>query len=95
MRRRRVRDEARGNHEGRCDLIAKVGVGFGPNGVDAVLAFAGGTSLRELDRLRRAILAAKLQVPIAASYPLARAAQAHRRIATGHVLGKIVLRVMR
>ena len=50
---------------------------------------------REFDRLRRAAEAAKLQVPIAASYPLARAAEAHRRIAAGHVLGKIVLRVKR
>ena len=106
-----------------------------PDGVDAVLAVAGGQSLthclgavrrggrlaypggveprprkrrglsivaydavagpREFDRLRRAAEAAKLQVPIAASYPLARAAEAHRRIAAGHVLGKIVLRVKR
>jgi len=118
----------------RADLVAALRR-FAPDGVDAVLAFAGGTSLtrcldavrrggrlayptgiepaprkrrglrinaydavvgpRELDRLRRAVVAAKLRVPIAASYPLARAAQAHRRIAAGHVLGKIVLRVKR
>jgi len=108
---------------------------FAPDGTDAVLALAGGTTLtrcldavrrggrlaypngieprprkrrglsivtydaavgpREFNRLRRAVEAAKLQVPIAASYPLARAVEAHRRIAAGHVLGKVVLRVKR
>jgi NADPH:quinone reductase-like Zn-dependent oxidoreductase len=108
---------------------------FAPDGVDAVLALAGGKPLtrcldavrrggrlayptgiepqprkrrgleiipydavvgpREFDRMRRAVEASKLQVPIAASYPLGQAAQAHRRIAAGHVLGKIVLRVKR
>jgi NADPH2:quinone reductase len=41
----------------------------------------------------RAVRAAKLQVPIAAEYPLADAQQAHERQAAGHVLGKILLRV--
>ena len=49
--------------------------------------------VREFERLGRAIEAARLEVPIAASYPLARAAKAHARLAKGHVLGKIVLRV--
>ena len=40
-----------------------------------------------------AIEKARLKVPIAASYPLTRAADAHARLAKGHVLGKIVLRV--
>ena len=118
----------------RVDLAAALRR-FAPDGVDVVLAFAGGPALtrglaavrrggrlaypsgvepaprkrrglsvnvydavtgpREFERLRRAVEAAKLQVPIAASYSLARAADAHRRIAAGHVLGKVVLRVKR
>lgn len=46
---------------------------------------------KEFERLNEAIVAAKLQVPIAAEYPLSQAAQAHERIEQGHVLGKIVL----
>ena len=48
---------------------------------------------QEFARLNAAILAAKLQVPIAAEYPLAEAAKAHERLAAGHVLGKVVLRI--
>ena len=33
------------------------------------------------------------EVPIAATYNLASAAEAHKRIEKGHVLGKIALRV--
>jgi NADPH:quinone reductase len=47
----------------------------------------------EYTRLNAAIEAAKLKVPIAAEYPLADAAKAHERMAAGHVLGKIVLRI--
>jgi len=48
---------------------------------------------RELDRLNKAAEAAKLQVPIAAEYPLADASGAHKRLQAGHLLGKIVLRI--
>ena len=51
------------------------------------------SGVRELERLNKAVAAAKLQVPIAAEYPLASAAQAHERLEAGHLLGKIVLRV--
>jgi NADPH:quinone reductase-like Zn-dependent oxidoreductase len=37
----------------------------------------------ELERLGRAIEAARLEVPIEASYPLAQAEKAHQRIAKG------------
>ncbi|MGH8131659.1 MAG: quinone oxidoreductase family protein [Steroidobacteraceae bacterium] len=47
----------------------------------------------EFERLNRAIEAVKLQVPIAAEYPLADAASAQQRVAAGHVLGKVVLRI--
>jgi len=106
---------------------------FAPDGVDAVLAFAGGDALekclttlrpsgrvahpngiepaprkrrgmklirydgisgvREFERLNAAVQAAKLKVPIAECYPLARAYKAHERLAEGHVVGKIILAV--
>ena len=47
----------------------------------------------EFERLNKAVEAAKLQVPIGAEYPLAAAADAHRRLEAGHLLGKIVLKV--
>jgi len=47
----------------------------------------------EFERLNQAIAAAKLQVPIAAEYPLAQAAAAQERVEAGHVLGKLVLRI--
>ena len=54
---------------------------------DAIAAHGG------FERLNAAIGALKLQVPIAAEYALADASQAHQRLAAGHVLGKVVLRV--
>jgi NADPH:quinone reductase-like Zn-dependent oxidoreductase len=48
----------------------------------------------ELAHLNEAIEAAKaFQIPIAAEFPLADASRAHQRLAAGHVLGKILLRV--
>jgi len=61
--------------------------GLSTKGYDAV------SGLQEFERLNQAILAAKLQVPIAAEYPLADAARAHERLDAGHVLGKVVLRI--
>jgi NADPH2:quinone reductase len=106
---------------------------FAPDGVDTVLALAGGDALekclnalrpggrfahpngiepapkkrrgmrlirydaisgvREFERLNVAVQAARLKVPIAECYPLARASKAHERLAEGHVVGKIVLAV--
>jgi NADPH:quinone reductase len=54
-------------------------------------SFVPGTAEYEL--LNKAVEAGKLQVPIAAEYSLADAAQAHKRLEAGHLLGKIVLRV--
>lgn len=48
---------------------------------------------QEYARLNQAIIAAKLEVPIAAEFPLSDAASAQRAMAAGHVLGKIVLQV--
>lgn len=73
-----------------------------PNGVEPVLekrkglkiiAYDAKAGVSEFEKLNRAIRKAHLQVPIAAEFPLEEAAKAHRRIAQGHVLGKIVLRV--
>ena len=49
--------------------------------------------VKEFERLNRAIEAVKLQVPIAAQYPLAEAAKAQERVEAGHILGKIVLQI--
>jgi NADPH:quinone reductase-like Zn-dependent oxidoreductase len=119
--------------DGRRKNLREAALRFAPDGVDAVLAFAGGKPLaqvvaavrrggriaypngvepvprkrrgvtmksydgtsgvREFERLGKAVEAAKLKVPIAASFSLRQAAKAHRRLEAGHVLGKIVLRV--
>jgi NADPH2:quinone reductase len=117
----------------RADLRAAA-LRFAPEGVDAVLAFAGGKSLaecldavkprggrlvypngvepvprkrksikvvtydavsgvREFERLNRAIVAAKIAVPIAKTYAMDRAASAYRFVRRGHILGKVVLRI--
>ena len=104
-----------------------------PDGLDAVLALAGGEALtemlalvrrggrlvypngigspprrrrglrvqsfdavagpRQFAELGRRITAARLRVPIAATYPLAQADRAHRRLETRQVTGRIVLRM--
>jgi NADPH:quinone reductase-like Zn-dependent oxidoreductase len=109
--------------------------GLVPDGIDAVLALAGGDALercldlvnpggrlaypngvepeprrrsqlrivsydamngpREFANLARAAREARLQVPIAAIFPLAQAAKAHERVERGHVVGRIALRVRR
>lgn len=107
---------------------------FAPDGVDAVLAFAGGKSLAlcldalkerggrlaypngvepaprkrrgvkttvydgipgvaEFERLNRAVSAAKIEVPIAKTYPMSRARAAYAFVKKGHVLGKVALRI--
>jgi len=108
---------------------------FAPQGVDAVLAFAGGKQLtrcldavkkggrvaypggiepeprkrrglritsydaesgvRQFERLNAAIVESRLDVPIAAAFPLDDVARAHERIEAGHVIGKVVLDVSR
>ena len=49
----------------------------------------------EFKRLNAAVESAHLKIPVAAQYPLADIAQAHRRVAAGHVLGKVVLLLQR
>jgi NADPH:quinone reductase-like Zn-dependent oxidoreductase len=73
-----------------------------PNGVEPeprkrvgieIIAYDAVAGDREFTELNRAVEAAKLKVHIAAAYPLADAADAHERLAAGHMLGKIVLRI--
>lgn len=75
-----------------------------PNGVDPVpmarrtfrvRAFDAIANPREFDKLNRHLRGRGIRVPIAASYPLGKAAQAHRRLDRGHVLGRMVLQVHR
>lgn len=61
------------------------------NMIMILYSFYGGT--QEMARLNAAVEASKMQVPVAAEYPLAEAAEAHKRLQAGHLLGKIVLRV--
>jgi NADPH:quinone reductase len=117
----------------RREDVAAAASRFAPNGVDGILALAGGEALenclnclrkggqlaypngiepepakrrgikfvpydgiagpREFERLSRAAQATKLKVEIAATYPLVQARKAQERVAAGHVLGKVVLRL--
>jgi NADPH:quinone reductase-like Zn-dependent oxidoreductase len=73
-----------------------------PNGIEPVPRKRRGIRTKPYDavagraqweHLSRAITAARLQVPIAAEFALADAARAHERLAQGHILGKVVLRI--
>ena len=87
----------------RCiDALRDGGLVAYPSGVEPVPKPRSGVRIirydaipgpSEFDRLNVAIEAAKLKVPIAAEYPLAEAAKAHERLAAGHVLGKVILRI--
>jgi NADPH:quinone reductase-like Zn-dependent oxidoreductase len=75
-----------------------------PNGVEPaprkrskirIKSYDAIASPKHFARLNRAVEEARLQVPIAAVYPLAQASKAHERIERGHVLGRIVLRIRR
>jgi len=60
-----------------------------------VRAFDAIASPREFDKLNRHLGNGRTRVPIAASYPLGKAAQAHRRLDREHVLGRMVFQVRR
>ena len=51
--------------------------------------------VKESERLNRAIDRSQIVVPIAKQFPLEKAAEAHRRVEKGHLLGRVVLRVQR
>jgi NADPH:quinone reductase-like Zn-dependent oxidoreductase len=69
----------------RFDAVAEYGVK-----AEGSAAGAGAATLAELAGL---IAAGQLEVPIAATYPLAQVQDAYRRLASGHLLGKIVLTI--
>ncbi|MBV8613102.1 MAG: NADP-dependent oxidoreductase [Acetobacteraceae bacterium] len=87
----------------RClDAVRSGGRCAYPNGVEPepkkrpgieITSYDAVASVRTFDRLGRAVEGSKLEVPIAAAYPLADAARAHERLAVGHVLGKVVLQI--
>jgi NADPH:quinone reductase len=89
----------------RClDFVHPKGRVVHPNGIEPVPAqrrtfrvrsFDAVASPREFAKLQRRIDTGRVSVPIAATYPLARAADAHRRLERGHVLGRMVFGVRR
>jgi NADPH:quinone reductase-like Zn-dependent oxidoreductase len=62
-----------------------------PRGAIRMILYSFVSGTHELERLNNAVEAAKLHVPVAAEYSLADAAEAHRRLEAGHLLGKIAL----
>ena len=84
------------------DVLRQGGRVAYPNGVEPepkrrsglkIIPYDAVSDVRAFARLKRPVEAAGLKVPIAAEFPLEQAAQAHARLAAGHVLGKIVLRI--
>jgi NADPH:quinone reductase-like Zn-dependent oxidoreductase len=69
----------------RFDAVAEYGIK-----AEGSAAGAGAATLAELAGL---IAAGQLEVPIAATFPLAQVQDAYRRLASGHILGKIVLTI--
>jgi NADPH:quinone reductase-like Zn-dependent oxidoreductase len=65
--------------------VAKYGVKGDGNAV--------GASASTLAELAGLIADGQLEVPIAATYPLSQVREAYQRLASGHILGKIVLTV--
>lgn len=73
-----------------------------PNGVEPeprkrrgirLLSYDGEADPTHYRRLARAAEEARLRVPIDAEFSLAQAVKAHRRLAKGHVLGRMVLKI--
>ena len=92
------------NLESLLDLIRSGGRIAYPNGVEPtprrrpkvrMISYDGIVSPKHFSRLNRAVEEARLQVPIAAVYPLTQTARAHERLKRGHILGRIVLRIRR
>jgi NADPH:quinone reductase len=82
------------------DSVKSGGVVAYPNGVEPtpkkrhgirMIPYDAVPGVSEFDNLALAIEAVRLKVPIAATFPLANASLAHKRLAEGHILGKIVL----
>jgi NADPH:quinone reductase-like Zn-dependent oxidoreductase len=94
---------AGGDELERClDFVRAGGRVVHPNGIEPVPKRRRTIRLRSYDavadpqefsRLNRRFTGSRVRVPIAATYPLAKAAQAHRRLDRGRLVGRIVLRV--
>jgi NADPH:quinone reductase-like Zn-dependent oxidoreductase len=79
-------------------------LGVAPDRVDTIVRFdaaekygikvegnAAGASAATLSQLAGLVASGDLEIPIAATYPLAQVRDAYERLATGHIRGKIVL----
>jgi NADPH2:quinone reductase len=87
----------------RClDFVRPGGIVAHPNGIEPVpqprralriRSFDAVATPAEFTKLNRRLERMRVRIPIAAIYPLARAAQAHRRLDRGHVLGRMALRI--
>jgi NADPH:quinone reductase-like Zn-dependent oxidoreductase len=87
----------------RClDFVRTGGRVVHPNGIEPVprrrrtfqiQTFDAEASPTEFASLNRHLSRSGIRVPIAATYPLARAADAHRRLDRGRIAGRIVLRI--
>jgi NADPH2:quinone reductase len=84
------------------DALRKGGRVAYPNGIEPeprkrrgirITAYDGLPGPDRYKRLDRAIEEAKLEFPIARQFPLSDAADAHRLVEKGHLLGKVVLRL--
>jgi NADPH:quinone reductase-like Zn-dependent oxidoreductase len=73
-----------------------------PNGIEPepqrrrgvqFLSYDAMPGAREFERLTRAVEDARPRVHIGGEFPLAEARKAHARLAAGHILGKVVLRL--
>jgi NADPH:quinone reductase len=89
----------------RClDFVRPKGRVAHPNGVEPaprrrplfrVRAFDAVATPLHVERLNRQLTGGTIRIPIAASYPLGKAAQAHRRLERGRILGRMILQVRR
>jgi NADPH:quinone reductase-like Zn-dependent oxidoreductase len=87
----------------RClELVRPGGRVVWPNGIEpeprkrrglAMEAYDAKVGPREFARLGRAVDKARLEVPVAAVYPLVQAARAHERLERGHLVGRIALKI--
>jgi NADPH:quinone reductase len=89
----------------RClDFVRPKGRVVHPNGIEPepeerrtfrIRSFDAAATPRAFERLNRRIAHGRVRIPIAASYPLGKAAQAHRRLDGGQVLGRMALQIRR
>ncbi|HEY4076142.1 MAG TPA: NADP-dependent oxidoreductase [Rhizomicrobium sp.] len=87
----------------RClDFVRPGGRVVHPNGVEPeprsrkdlrIKSFDAVAEPRAFAKLNQTLLKKRVRVPIAAVYPLGKAAQAHRRLHSDHVIGRMALRI--